>query len=103
MARSMCTRAALYETDVGAAGPLLKWRHISLILPNGTRANVGVIYRIVVAMRQTALVLATSTGIWWARIPGTPGGTYTVTQAPLLPGVSFSGLAAGPDSKVVAA
>src|SRR3954466_15031483 len=72
---------ALYETDVSQPTPLFHWRVVTLTDPNRNPIGIGTIYRAVVVYRRRTLVLATSTGVWSAKIPPVPGGTYVATKA----------------------
>ena len=93
---------AHYETDTTQLAPLLSWRLITLTDGARHTVSVGEIHCAVVVQQRRALVLATDTGIWWARIPPAPGGAYVATQVPLLPGIRYSSVAEGPDTRILA-
>jgi hypothetical protein len=61
----------LFETDLSQALPLLSWADLNPTLATGQ--SVGdQIYRIVVLQAQRLIVIATSTGVYWASIPSFP-------------------------------
>jgi hypothetical protein len=93
---------ALFETDTSTPFPLLNWRSVPLTPVSPEGANIGTIKRIVVLKQSRRIVLACSNGVFWSLIP-TPGNAYNWQQVPDLPQGAYSGLAIGPNDRIVIA
>jgi hypothetical protein len=93
---------ALFETDTSAFFPLLNWHSVPLTPVSPAGANIGTINRIVVLKQRRRIVLACSNGVFWSSIP-TSGNAYSWQQVPNLPQGGYSGLAIGPNDRIVIA
>lgn len=68
----------IYETDASHTAPLLNWSPIQSPLPGATVATAAVpvpgftVHDLAVLPAQRLLFAATSTGLYWAKIPETP-------------------------------
>ncbi|UQX88696.1 hypothetical protein M6D93_01530 [Jatrophihabitans telluris] len=67
---------SLYETDISQDVPLWSpWHEVAL--PQG----IGGVNRIAISVAQHAILLATTTGLWWSRLPFEASDTYSWQQA----------------------
>jgi hypothetical protein len=92
----------LFETDTSTSVPLFNWRPVPLtpVRPGGM--SIGSINRLVVLKQRRQIVLACSNGVFWSPIP-TSGDVYNWQQLPNLPQGQYSGLAVGPNDRIVIA
>lgn len=93
---------ALFETDTSNPFPLLNWRPVPLTPMSPGGATVGTINRMVVLKQRRRIVLACDNGVFWSSIP-TSGNAYSWQQVPNLPQGGYSGLAIGPNDRIVIA
>ena len=93
---------ALFETDTATPFPLLNWRPVPLTPVSPDGAIVGTIVRIVVLKESRRIVLACLNGVFWSPIPAL-GNAYNWHQVPNLPPGGYSGLALGPNDRIVIA
>lgn len=102
----------LFETDLSQALPLLSWADLNPTLATGQSVGSR-IYSIVILQAQRLIVIATSTGVYWASIPSFQGSgclgallgmggvnttrpAYQWMAATGLPAGRYGGLALGP-------
>ena len=94
---------ALYVSDPASAFlGTMHWNRIPIVDAAGTLLDTGAVQCVVVVARNRRLVLGCAKGMCWANIPPL-GQPYTFTPVPLMPVLSYSGLAAGPAGAVIAA
>ena len=64
--------SVLYETDPADAVPLAAWSEVPVLKSDGSAA--GTVYDILVIPDLGRIVIATDSGVWWARIPPVTSG-----------------------------
>ncbi|MGA8533972.1 MAG: hypothetical protein WB615_07675 [Candidatus Tumulicola sp.] len=91
--------AALYQTDISQEAPLwAPWLQVAL------PAGIGAVHKVVLEPSQYAILLATTTGLWWSRLPFTVPGSYDWQQASgPIAGLNVRSVDVSADGTVIAA